>query len=379
MLFLLFAVGLFVPEQAIAQQEPRYTQFAVNKLAVNPAYAGSRDALSGSLLYRHQWSGLEEAPRTLVASFHAPLRNKRVSIGAQLVHDKVGLTRSSGLYTSYAYRLPLGEGHVAAGLQAGLVQMRYSWNEALAADPDDPLLQGQWNSWLPNAGAGVHWQHPRAYAGIGVPQLLQVRMDPNSEARTARHWFALGGYALPLGEHAVLRSQGMAQWVSGAPFQVQVQSDLILAERICMGMGYRSQNNAVQLLFGVQGSDAWRIGYAYDYAFGPTGLLSGGSQTRPGATAWRQFPPWAAVQPVSSDFVPKDLDRTTPFPTPYPYRSCAPLVCALKRFAERRDGFCCCCWFPLWGCVRSRRLPSPRRTTASIWTAPKTGASPLAI
>lgn len=277
LLVLLFFVGLSVPKTATAQQEPRYTQFAINKLAINPAYAGSRDALSGSFLYRHQWTGLEEAPRTLVASFHAPLRNPRLSVGAQLVHDKLGLTRSSGLYTSYAYRVPLGEGSISAGLQAGLVQMRFSWNEALAADPNDPLMQGQWNRWLPNAGAGLHWQHPRAFAGIGVPQLLQVRMDPASGARTARHWFAMGGYAFALGQHADLRTQGMAQYVSGAPFQFQVQSDVILAERFWMGAGYRSQNNALQFLFGLQWPGEWRVGYAYDYAFGPMGLMSGGS------------------------------------------------------------------------------------------------------
>lgn len=276
-LLLLLAIGLMVPKEGSAQQEPRYTQFAVNKLAVNPAYAGSRDALSGALLYRHQWTGLEEAPRTLVGAFHAPLRNRRLALGLQVVHDKIGLTRSSGVYTSYAYRLPVGEGSISAGLQAGLVQMRFTWNEALATDPNDPLMQGQWNRWLPNAGAGLHWQHPRAFAGIGVPQLLQVRMDPASQARLARHWFATGGYAASLGEHTVLRSQGMAQFVSGAPFQFQLQSDLLLADRLSIGIGYRSQNNAAQLLFGIQWPGDWRMGYAYDYAFGPTGLLSGGS------------------------------------------------------------------------------------------------------
>ena len=41
---------------------PVYSQYLQNGLMINPAYAGSRGALSGFLSYRIQWMGTTGAP-----------------------------------------------------------------------------------------------------------------------------------------------------------------------------------------------------------------------------------------------------------------------------------------------------------------------------
>ncbi|GAL71582.1 hypothetical protein JCM19302_3072 [Jejuia pallidilutea] len=38
-----------------AQQDPQYTQYMYNTMSVNAAYAGQRDVLSATALYRTQW------------------------------------------------------------------------------------------------------------------------------------------------------------------------------------------------------------------------------------------------------------------------------------------------------------------------------------
>ena len=50
------AGGLF------AQQDPQFTQYMFNLLALNPAYAGSAERVSIKGLTRHQWVGFEGAP-----------------------------------------------------------------------------------------------------------------------------------------------------------------------------------------------------------------------------------------------------------------------------------------------------------------------------
>ena len=40
---------------ANAQQDPHYTQYMYNMNVINPAYAGSKESISGGLLYRQQW------------------------------------------------------------------------------------------------------------------------------------------------------------------------------------------------------------------------------------------------------------------------------------------------------------------------------------
>ena len=47
-----------------AQQDPKFSQFFISGLGYNPAYAGSRDAMSGVLFYRNQWVGIEGGPKT---------------------------------------------------------------------------------------------------------------------------------------------------------------------------------------------------------------------------------------------------------------------------------------------------------------------------
>ena len=48
----------------VAQQDAQFSQNMFNKLANNPAYAGSNQAISLIGLFRSQWTGFEGAPKT---------------------------------------------------------------------------------------------------------------------------------------------------------------------------------------------------------------------------------------------------------------------------------------------------------------------------
>lgn len=53
---------LLTAEPMFSQQDPQFTNYMYNTTVINPAYAGTRDALSVLALYRSQWVGLEGAP-----------------------------------------------------------------------------------------------------------------------------------------------------------------------------------------------------------------------------------------------------------------------------------------------------------------------------
>ncbi|MBL30743.1 MAG: hypothetical protein CMC81_05865, partial [Flavobacteriaceae bacterium] len=63
----LFLIILIVcsSNKSYSQQDPQYSQYMYNTMAVNSAYAGQRDALSIIGLYRNQWVGIDGAPKTL--------------------------------------------------------------------------------------------------------------------------------------------------------------------------------------------------------------------------------------------------------------------------------------------------------------------------
>ncbi len=85
-LAVIFAVGC--TGLVFGQQDPQYSQYMFNGLAYNPAYAGSRDALSATLLMRKQWVQLNGSPLTGSLALHGPSRNERHGFGLSIEHDR---------------------------------------------------------------------------------------------------------------------------------------------------------------------------------------------------------------------------------------------------------------------------------------------------
>jgi hypothetical protein len=89
-----------VPGQAIPDSTsislgyPVYSQYLQNGLLINPAYAGSRGALSAFLSYRMQWMGIPDAPVFQSVSLNTPMKNDNVGIGIMAQFMKYGFTKS---------------------------------------------------------------------------------------------------------------------------------------------------------------------------------------------------------------------------------------------------------------------------------------------
>ena len=110
--------------QAQAQQDALYSQYMFNTMAINPAYAGSRNVTSATALYRSQWVGIAGAPETATFSIDAPINNKRGGIGFQAYSDKVGIIKNNGAALSYAYRIRMDKATLSFGMQGGIKQYR---------------------------------------------------------------------------------------------------------------------------------------------------------------------------------------------------------------------------------------------------------------
>ena len=87
---------------ALAQQDALYTHYMYNTLAVNPGYAGSRDALTLTALGRFQWVGFKGAPMTQTFTAHTPIRGKNIGLGLSMVNDKAGPVNNTSVYVDFA-------------------------------------------------------------------------------------------------------------------------------------------------------------------------------------------------------------------------------------------------------------------------------------
>jgi len=94
----LTAVACVMVFATFAQQDPQYSQYMFNQLVINPAYAGSREAISSVIDLRQQWISMPGAPTTANISVHAPLKFESMGAGGHLVYDKIGPKTSTAAY-----------------------------------------------------------------------------------------------------------------------------------------------------------------------------------------------------------------------------------------------------------------------------------------
>lgn len=86
--FTLLFLFLSLTFRVLAQQDPMYTQYVFNGLLINPAYAGTREVLTATALYRKQWINIPGAPKTGIFSMDSPVRNQKVGLGLNVIFDK---------------------------------------------------------------------------------------------------------------------------------------------------------------------------------------------------------------------------------------------------------------------------------------------------
>ncbi len=272
---LILAIGLSALLQA--QQDYHFTQFNFNKLALNPAYAGSREVFSSTALYRHQWTGFSGAPRTVSLALHSPVGNNRLALGALFFSDRLGVSSQTALYVDVGYRLPLGDrSKLSVALQGGFINYKNAVTELNPQDPDDVLLQSDLSALFPNIGFGVYWNSERSFAGVSMPHAAKNDLtrlgdfDDNQTAFLYRHLYFMGGHVFDLTENVKIRPSALLKWVGGdgidAPLDLDVNLSFLFLDKLWLGAGYRV-GDSYNLMTEYQITDQLMAGYAYDFTF----------------------------------------------------------------------------------------------------------------
>jgi len=266
----LIAVLLFVSSlTAYTQQDAQYTQYLFNGLVINPAYAGSRSTFSALAIYRYQWVKIDGAPRTLGASLHSPINDSNNSIGLSIENDVIGVHNRFSAYASYAYRIQVSNtAKLALGVSAGLLSYRSDWTKLEAIqDPTDPNFSTvAENKLLPNFGLGAYFHSDRYYIGLSVPHLLSSKLDDLSQlSKYKRHYFLSAGYVFDLSPSLKLKPSFLLKSIpSEAPFQADLNLNLLIKDMVWVGMGYRT-GDALLFTAEYHTQNGLRIGYAYDF------------------------------------------------------------------------------------------------------------------
>ncbi|WP_459213138.1 PorP/SprF family type IX secretion system membrane protein [Aquimarina rhabdastrellae] len=251
-----------------AQQLPQFTQYMYNTISINPAYAGSRDAMSIIALNRNQWVGLNGGPVTQTFSFHTPLRKKNVGLGLSFINDRAGYENFSYLYADFSYTVQMNSDILLAmGLKAGASHFKI--DEELFNDPDvfnDPFFQDRINRWTPNVGVGFHLYSHKWYASISAPRIINNDYNKENDfvALERVHYYLTGGYVFTLNPSLKFKPTVLFKFTNGAKASTDVTANFLFYNKLWFGASYRVDDAAGGLI-DFQISKQFRVGYAYEY------------------------------------------------------------------------------------------------------------------
>jgi type IX secretion system PorP/SprF family membrane protein len=268
--YIIIFVMTFIGLSTMAQQDALFSQYMFNKLVINPAYAGTRNALSLTMVGRQQWVGLDGAPSTFTFTIHSPLKNDRVGLGFYCYTDAVGPVRTSGIIPTFSYKIRLGPGRLSFGLQVGIKHMTIDWTKVTMPQANDVAYMGQsGDNLIMDANFGMYYYTDDFYVGVSSKHLFEQEMgtleleDGLVYATLLRHFYGMAGVAIPINENLVLEPSILVKYVKNAPVQIDLNANLLIYERFWLGFSYRTEKVAVFLAEVLIGNHM-RIGYSYD-------------------------------------------------------------------------------------------------------------------
>ncbi|WP_271423795.1 type IX secretion system membrane protein PorP/SprF [Aequorivita sinensis] len=254
-------------QESQAQQDPQYTQYMYNMNVVNPAYAGSKESLSLTALYRNQWHGLEGNPVSFTFSGHSPI-GRNIGLGLSAIRDEIGPVKETNVYADFSYTLHLGNTlNLALGLKAGATFHDVGLSSLELQHPDDPMFSENINNTYPNFGAGAFLYGENFYVGLSVPNLMKsVHLDENGikYGSETNHFFATAGYVFQVSEAFKLKPSVMVKSAFDAPVSWDANLNFLFFDMIEIGGSYRV-DDSFSALFGVNITPDLRFGYAYDH------------------------------------------------------------------------------------------------------------------
>ncbi|WP_281337352.1 PorP/SprF family type IX secretion system membrane protein [Flavobacterium eburneipallidum] len=261
---LLFAL-LFTGLVSHAQQDAQFTQYMYNTININPAYAGSRGAMSIFALYRTQWVGLDGAPVTSAASMNTPLNESNLGLGVTVINDKIGPTNETTISADLSYTVPTSETwKLSFGIKATANLFDLDASKLNPVDNDPSLYN--YSKFSPNIGTGIYWHSDKAYVGLSIPNFVETNRYDDEQVKIFKekiNYYLIAGYVFDLNENLKFKPALLTKVVEGAPLQIDASANFMIFDKLMLGASYR-WSAAVSAMVGFQISDGLYVGYGYD-------------------------------------------------------------------------------------------------------------------
>jgi type IX secretion system PorP/SprF family membrane protein len=261
-----------------AQQDAMFTHYMHNTLWLNPAYAGTRDALTVTGIHRAQWVGFDGAPEVQSLTMHSPILKGKMGMGLSVLNDKIGPTQSTIFALDLQYQVKLSpKSKLAFGIK-GLVDVyKNNVSRLTLNNPGDVAFAQNYQLVLPNAGTGIYYHRERFYAGISTPKLMENIGNGTLQINEKRHYFFIMGTVVPLTKTIKFKPTCFFKATVGSPVQGDVTGSFMFNDRFSLGAMYRTGDAAGALLT-YNFNEQCTFGYSFDWSMAnTTGKYNSGS------------------------------------------------------------------------------------------------------
>ncbi|MCU4176122.1 type IX secretion system membrane protein PorP/SprF [Marinilabiliaceae bacterium N1Y90] len=272
---ILFLLLFVLPSKA--QHQAAYNHYIANQGLLNPAYNGTRDIMSGLLIHRSQWIGVEGAPMNQALNVHGPIEDTNLGVGVILANDNLGFTNVFDFMGAASYKIQLDRRgkFLSFGLQLGVSSNVYDGTRAITDQYGDPVFQRKESNITFNVGVGAYYYAENYFAGFSIPKMFDPVYNQGSEGYKNTlniehlHSYWYGGYIFDLGD-VKIKPTALIRTVVGAPLTFDVSANVLLMERLWLGASYRSVSEAVFLSEFIINRQ-FTVRYSFDYSISPMG------------------------------------------------------------------------------------------------------------
>lgn len=260
-----------------AQQTPRFTQFTLNTLGQNPAYAGTNptqlEFIAGR---RQQWIGFQGAPTT---TFFGCTYGYRGTYNYKGYHgfsvymesDNVAGLKNDSYYLGYAYHIKLVTGiNLGFGIMVGGRSFSMSSRLSQMSDPAFMSSQGMVKLY-PDFIPGFRIYSKRFFMDFSVRQLYKNRLQQGSfyigkNARLSPHYYFTFGRKFKAGykNYLIVPALHIQSNLLSAP-QLDANMLIYFKRRVGLGINYRLFST-FSAIFQVNIFKNAFFGISYDYS-----------------------------------------------------------------------------------------------------------------
>lgn len=267
-----------------AQQTPISSQYMMNRLVINPAYAGELGFYSASVSYRKQWVGLDGAPSTQNISIHGPSLKGKLGFGLMFIRDVIGVSKENNISGSFSYKIKFKKKKtLSLGISGSLFFTNNQWSQIITTNKNDVIFSTNSPQFiLPDFSVGVYYSAPKYYLAASAPMFLEHTLKSESSGYNIKNNFnnynylIEAGLKLKLNKDILIKPSFLSRYIPNSSFQLDLNTTVDYKNSIGIGISYRTQD-AIVGLFQIHASQQLIIGYSYDHSISKLQNYNNGS------------------------------------------------------------------------------------------------------